>query len=81
VREGYSFSESAKRKGGLIKEKGEEFALFERRKHLGNEAVWMAFLLFRKEAAVAVAVHEGKYGRNTVPLQTTSSARDGDLHC
>ena len=33
----------------------------------GNEAAWMAFLLFREKAAVPVAVHEDKYGRNVVP--------------
>jgi hypothetical protein len=38
-------------------------------------------LLFREEADVTVAVNEGKFGRNSVPLQTTSSAWEDDLHC
>jgi hypothetical protein len=64
----------AKRKDGLRK-KGKEFAFLDIREHVGEmkPSGW-PHSLFCEEAAVTVAVHEGKYRRTTVPLSTPSSA-------
>jgi hypothetical protein len=73
VREGYAFSESAKRKDGLIKWKRVKVCSSRYKEAFGEmkQSGWL-LLLFREAAAVAVAVHEGKYRRKTVflrPLQ------------